>query len=502
MEKVALTTDRTIAGPAPSPDMLSHRTSAPRVWKPLLACVAVGALLRATVLAISSPSVLTYYGGDSIRYLRLDASGFQGLFSDNAMPAGYPGFLQGLAALSDHLAFTTATQHILGVVAALLLFAAVRRADGGRPAALAAAGVVLLSGDQVFLEHGILTESLWFPLLALALFAVSGAIGESHRRLRWLLIGGALIGLSALARHVSEVLLLVVAAWAALAFGGSVKARLTRGGAVLGPGLAILVVYYAVSVGLAGGYSGLTENSGFSLYGRTGQFADCTRFTPPKGTRALCSPIPPEQRAGTFYWQFNPKSPIYARIAFEAGSRSDQKLLGSFGRAAILHQPLDYARAVTKDLARFVVPDVGVERPDSGITPELMSFESTVPVAQAVNSATLARQFSEKYDGVGDGSASQASRTILGAYQSVFRLNGLLLLALLATASAGLVRGRGAARTGCGLFLSSSIALFVLPVATSAYDARYAVAPGHLLTAAAGLGLTALAARRRAACRR
>lgn len=470
-------------------------------WKPLLAVVAAGVLLRTLVLTLSSASVLTYYGGDSTRYLRLSVSGFHGLFSDTAMPAGYPGFLLALQALWDWLPFTIAVQHTLGVVAGMLLFAAVRRAGGSRPAALAAAGAVLLSGDQLFLEHGILTESLWLPLLAWALFAVSGAIREPERRLRWLLIGGALLGVSALARHVSVVLPLVVAAWAALAFGGSVKRRLTRAGAVLGPGLAVLVVYYGVSVGLAGGKSGLTENSGFSLYGRTGQFADCTRFTPPKGTRALCSAIPRAERAGTFYWQFNPASPLYTRFGLDAGSRSDQKLLGSFARAAILHQPLDYARAVTKDLARFVVPDVGVERPDSGITPELMSFKSTVAVAQGVDSATLARQFGEKYDGVGNGSTSQASRTILGAYQSVFRFDGLLLLALLAAALAGLGRGRGAARTGCGLFLTCSIALFVLPVATSAYDARYAVPPGHLLAAAAALGLTALATRRQAACR-
>jgi len=151
---------------------------------------------------------------------------------------------------------------------------------------------------------------------------------------------------------------------------------------------------------------------------------------------------------------------------------------------------------VTKDLARFVVPDLGVVRPDSGVTPERMSFQSTVPVGQGVDAATLAREFGEEYDGVGSGSTSRSVRTILGAYQSVFRLDGLVLLALLAAALTGLAGGRGAARTGCALFLSSSVALFVLPVATSAYDARYAVPPGHLLAAAAALGVTALAVRR------
>lgn len=486
------------AEPAPRSPAGAERRRVPAIaW-----VLGLALLLRIAVLALAPSTVFTYYGGDSTRYLRLEISGVNGLFSDTAMPAGYPGFLAVLHGITRWLPLTVVVQHLLGLGAAALSYFALLRVGTPRWAALLPAIVIGLSGDQVFLEHGIFTEALWIPLLILAMYLFCRAIGDEPRRVRWLAAAGAALAASALTRNVSEFLPVMLAVWAVVAFPAPWRRRLVHGAAVLVPAVLVIVVYVVIAKPISGGYSGITENAGFSAYSRVGQFADCSAFTPPAGTRPLCVSTPPDKRSGPFFWTYNPKSPLNAKLHFSPYNAEQQGILRDFARTAILHQPLDYVRTVVKDVLRYVDPTVGTPRADSGTDADRMSFQSTVPTAQSQSAELLADQFDVKYSGVGDGTTSTTGRYALGLYQAVFRVQGLLILLLLGITIAGVVLARGTLRVAGWLFLLTSVYLFVVPVAVSSYDIRYAIPAINVLAAGAGVGAAAIGARALARTRR
>jgi len=79
-----------------------------------------------------------------------------------------------------------------------------------------------------------------------------------------------------------------------------------------------------------------------------GPFADCSKFTPPKGTRVLCERTPPERRAnpGAYVLTAGYSPGIkHFRGPFD-GTSEDNRKVGAFARAAILGQPFDYLEKV------------------------------------------------------------------------------------------------------------------------------------------------------------
>lgn len=471
---------------------------APLRWPPIAVVLGLGCLARLGVFVVYGPAIFNFYGGDSTRYLRLEFTGFEGLFDDPHWPAGYPAFLVATRAVTDWLAFTIAVQHVFGLITAAVLYLTLVRIGAPRLAALFPAAVVAFNADQLFLEHGVLTESLWTMLLAIGCGACAIAASDVARRGRWLLLAGTFIGLSALTRSVSLLLPLVLAAWA-LTLGRSPRERLRAAAAVLAPAVAVISSYVLVATTLAGGYAGLFDNGGFALYGRVAQFADCRKFDPPPATEGLCVTTPPGERAGTFWWAYNPASPVYQRFGLDIRDDDKQAQLRRFAQAAILGQPRDYARTVIKDTVRYVHPGVGYERPDSGTNADQMSFASLTPAAQGMGLEELAGHYRQVFTGVGDGLPSERGRTALGRYQSVMRVGGVGLAVLLIVSIGGLLGGRGPLRSAALMFLLAAVLLLVFPPLMSSYDVRYGVPPTSLLACSASLGVAALFHRRAAA---
>lgn len=444
----------------------------------------LGVALRVIVMALYSNVVLIYYGGDSTRYARLSFTGYRRLFSDPNSPAGYPLFLDIARWLDRNIAFTTGIQHAMGVATAALLMLMVRKAGAPLWMGLIPAAVVLLLGDFLFLETALLTEALWMLLIAAALWAAMSVRGSCNPT-RWLVLAGTLFAFATLVRSVALPLAVPVAAWAMWELGGRWSRRATIGAAVLVP-VVILVGGYALLAREEGGYAGLTEMRGFNLYARVGQFADCRKFTPPKGTAGLCETTSPNIRSGPFYYSYGANAPMY-RAGIEANP-TGSRLLGTFADAAIEHQPLEYLRAVGKDLLRYVVTDEIVTRPDSGVGPTGMSFGSNTPVNQGQTPRVLAHELSADYSGVSVAPPGQGVRELLGSYQELFRLSGLPTLILLGLSIVGLFVSKGYVRRTVLLFFSIAAYLYVVPVALSSYDVRYGVPAGMVLSVAGSLG--------------
>src|SRR5438045_6360816 len=149
----------------------------------LAALVAAGVALRVLLVADYRPAV--FANADSARYIHF-ALEPPGLLNDPFGPTGYSAFLRFAHRVSSHIEFTIALQHLLGICAALLLYGAVRRLGAGRWPALIAPAVLLLSGDQVYVEHTLLTEAAFIPLLCAGLYCVARATTSPLRRDWWL----------------------------------------------------------------------------------------------------------------------------------------------------------------------------------------------------------------------------------------------------------------------------------------------------------------------------
>jgi Dolichyl-phosphate-mannose-protein mannosyltransferase len=438
----------------------------------LAALLAAGVLVRAWTLVTWKPAFIGYY--DTAAYV--DAARGR-LFSDPFRPAGYSLALRLLHTVSDRVVAVTLLQHAIGLATAGLLYLIVRDVARNPWWALLAPAVVLLDGFEVLIEHAVLSDSLFVFLLTGALYATLRARREG--RWTWALGAGALVAAAGLVRTVGlfaapAVLIAVAPAW-----------RLAPAWAAAAA--AVLLAYFA-----AQGFRGLSQASGWGLYARAGQFADCTRFRPPAGTRRLCQTTPPARRPGTDFYFWSPHSP--AQRAFGKPPAGD-RLVGAFAHAAIERQPLDYLGTVAVDFARYVAPEFR-RRPRAGETQEQYLEQAQRPTELRFLLGEL-RSF---YVDVPAARRGDARLTI--AYVRAFQVRGPLMALLLALALAAPLTARGERRTAALALAATAYVLLLVPVATQVYDARYALAALGPLSAAAALALDSIRRPRRAAATR
>ena len=438
----------------------------------LIVLVAAGAALRVALMVEYRPAVMS--NPDSGRFLHFAHRG-DGLFEDHFGPSGYAAFLKLTRSLWDRFEATIALQHLFGIAAALLLYAALRRLGAPRWAALVPAGVGLLWGDLVYLEHSPLSESPYVVIVAGAMYASVRALEQGARWVAWLALAGALVAGAALFRNVGLALSPVLVVWAVLAFGGSVRRRLAAGGAVAAAAAVVLGVYLALAAA-DDGTTGFTDVSGWNMYARAAPFADCSRFDPPEGTRFLCEDIPADERPGSLFYLWFEGSPARERFGHPA---IGNEILGRWGRAAILAQPLDYLKDVVSQLPRFVDPGA-YHREYTGGGPFLIDRRNAE--AEQLVSFQVQRDYSASDLYVGGFAGTFAD------WQRVSRLGGLVPGALVVLAVLGPLLARGRVRRAALLLAGAGSALVLLPAASLTLIYRYAVPPTLLVAAAAGLG--------------
>jgi hypothetical protein len=421
------------------------------------------------------PAVMLAF--DSPRYARLGSMAF---FGDFWIPAGYPLLLLGLRAITQELWFTIAVQHFIGLGTGALLFLAVRRLAVPRWVACLPAAVAFLSGDHLYLEHIVMADFFLTFLTAAGLTAAVFGLVEGGS-LRWLAAASALLASAALARSVGIVLLPILVVCAGVWTKKPWRSRLATLSAALLPGLAVFVTYIGAFLLAGGEYLGLSDMRGWNLYSRVAPFADCEKFQPPTGTIVLCEQRAPAERPGPFGYVWDLES--VPRKTFTLGPATGKKL-GAFAHEAILHQPIDYLRAVAIDLARYIEPSVVKLRPYSGQPRELISFGwRDLEVERMVVNA-----MSWGYRGT---TVRLRGQEWLGRYQRVTRVGGFLLLACLLFTFLGMATARGTLRLGTFLFGWSALGLYALPVLTVSYDFRYGIPPETFLVVSGTLGALA-----------
>jgi hypothetical protein len=467
-----------------------------RLYRPLAALTVLAVAIRVVVMIVYSSAVFVYYNGDALRYARISpGGGHLSLFSDYAAPAGYTIFLAAVREIWSALAFTIGLQHAFGVATGLLFYAALRRMGAPRGFALAPAAVVFFSGDQIFLEHALLTESLWALLIAGGLYALLRGVSDDAVDARWLAIGGAALGYAGTVRPVALLLLVVAAVWVVLALRVELV-RCARAAAAVVLPAAIVIGAYAGIVALDNGHNGFGQFGGFQLYGRVAQFADCTKFKPPGRTRLLCRKTPSAQRPGPNAQLFASDAPL-RQPEFNLQLPRDSAVLGRFAQQAILHQPGAYTSALVEDYKRIV--GLGHGRLGDGANPWEMRFDYPHAYGNPTGATTpdqIARLYRVEYTSVRAHPLSGWGH-VLGTYQGLVRLHEGLVIVLLALACVGVGLGTARARAGAGLFLGAALCLYLVPPLIALWDVRYGVLPGELLAVAATVGAWAIWERRK-----
>ncbi len=458
-----------------------------RLYWPLVAVLLAGVLLRLWAILAFQPAILNSYDTTSYFFFARTQ-----MFSDVLHPAGYMLFLRALHLLSHNLAFTIFVQHVLGLTTAMVFYLAARWVGATRGVALVPAAVICLNADQVFLEHIPMSEVPFTLLLAVSIAAVFWALRRERAGtagkpdLLMLAAAGIALGVSVWLRTVSEVLIAVVGAWIAIAWGGSWRRRIGRGALFAAAGLAMVLVYMTAHAIYAGSFSSGAP-LGWTLYGRVAPIADCRQFTPPKGTAGLCETTPSDSRpAGNFYTR-TAASPAYKLFGPEP-AHDDR--VGAWARQVIIHQPLTYAGAVFNDFMRNFAPDYGTRRALDGSGQDELRFDNRQPQVEEGN----IRVGDQWYDPI----HLHVSRSVvdLSNYQSVFRTQGILVLLSLLLSIVAIALRRGPLRAPTALLFLIGLSLLALPDITIGYTYRYEVPPAGFLAAAGAMAVYMLAAGR------
>jgi len=451
-----------------------------RVSVALATLLGLGLAVRLWLLFAWTPAFVGY--SDSAIYFQ-DA--VESLWKDPIRTAGYSMFLRVLHGISPHLILVMIVQHGLGLLTAVLFFLAVRRCGAARGLGLAPAAIVVLGGDQLFLEHAALSESLFIFLLGAMLYC---ALRASQGRRWWAALAGLCAGLGVWDRGAGIAMVAVIALWLAFSAGRPTRRTIAVGVLSLAISLATIGVYVEWRHA-ASGLNGLTTNGAWNLYGRVAPWADCTKFTPPRGTRALCdAPAWPRsvRIANSFiYGVGSPAVRLFGPAYTISPYPHAMSLLRSWSEAAALGQPLDYLHAVWLDTIRFVDPNrysYGGESADELIR-TLVSRENTFVADE--------QRLLYPHDTV----IPSGNVGALEEWERVTRVDGVWMLLLVALCLAGPWLLRGRARGGMILFATSALAILFFPILVAFYDYRYVVPAYAPLVAAGSLAAWGLVVR-------
>ncbi|WP_157995906.1 hypothetical protein [Thermomonospora amylolytica] len=447
------------------------------------ALVVVAAVAVRRLAMLGYPSVL-WFVGDSYTYLQ----GALELEPSDLRPSGYSIFLW-LLGPAHSFTVVLAVQHAVGVAIGVLVYAVVWRAARAAwpdriwlPGLVATpfAAPVLLDGYLLQLGHLLMADLLFTFWVTAAVTVVLW-----RRRMTWWsgALAGLLVAFGALTRSVGLPLLVVVLVGMAARRAG------WRAMAAAVAACALPVLGYMAWFESVHGRFAMTRTDQIFLYGRTVDFADCSRIGPRPEVAVMCRDHlePHPQIAPAFGALWGEDSP-FRRMPDGIRSPQANELAGEFAWAAIREQPGDYVRVVVRDTFRAFEWE---RRPyPTPWTARNYEFRE---------GASLRESYAElAYPYGGDTAVARVVEPYAGwvrAYQDVVYLRGPMLGGLLLVGLAGMaVRIR---RLGGPVLLpwSVGLALLVVPAATADFDPRYVLPALPFAAMAAGLALVPAARR-------
>lgn len=437
--------------------------------------LALGALLRIDAMIGYRPAS---WFNDSFDYLHVAMR----LYPHPIRPDGYS-FLLWILKPFHSFALVAGLQHLMGLAAAVMVYALLRRRFGlpGWGASLAAAPM-LFDAYQIQLEHLILSDALFGFILV----SIVTLVLWHGKEITWRhgAVIGLLIGVASLVRTVGTPVLAAVVVYFLVR---RINWRVIVATLVL---CALPLGAYAGWFWSWYGKPGMTSSNGVFLYARVSAFADCNKINPPVAEMPLCKDVNNRlQFSQDAIW--NRRSPFnrYSDNKFTAFPNSTAN---DFAKRAIIAQPGDYLRTVAKDFFftfrwdRKVFPD----RP----TYEMYQFgtrSAALPTWRMSKDRTAAAEAYAYEHGSARTRISDPFATVIRTYQRYVYLRGTMLAGILIVGLAGMVplwrRWGGAALlpwiTATGLLLA--------PPATAEFDYRYVLPTIPLACIAAAIAFSA-----------
>lgn len=323
-----------------------------------LLCIllAVGLMLRVITWLAYQPALLAI---DSFGYIR----NLETMRMDGFSPIGYDLILTALLAIGSPLgaglAFTSAVQHLVGLVVAVLLYVTALRLGARRWVAALITVPVLVDGYQLQIEQSVMSES-WSALVLVG--AVSLLLAWTRHRDAGAPVGpswqvaaivGVLLACSVTIRLINIVvlvpflvyLILVGANWRDRRWWRSMLIRTTAGIA----GFAVLLGAYVVAFRADTGRWGLSGGRTPSIiYGRAATIADCDRLDLDPTLQKVCPTEPKDDRLGIDAYTHHRR---YRLIDLPPG-RSLEEVRNEFAWTVVREQPLEFTGTILRDFAK------------------------------------------------------------------------------------------------------------------------------------------------------
>ena len=449
--------------------------------------LAAGVGLRVLVLLGFRQAFLFY--GDSYTYF--DSA--HHLRPPFVRPLGYPMLIRPLLVFHD-LQAVAIVQHLMGIAIAVLLYLTMRRLGLGVVLSSLAMAPILLDAYQLDIEQYLLAETTMELLLVLAMMAL---VWRAKPTAGLCAAAGLLVAIATLTRTVAIITIVPVLIYLVIRRVGWRRLALALAT------FAVPVAGYAAWFDHQWGTFDVSGLSGWFLYARVAQFADCSKLSVPLSQLPLCQTTPAATRPGPNFYMWAGASPAHKlqrSLYLQSGGADSgpglrlqmNSTLQSFAQQVLIHQPLDYARVVLGDLWQYSLP--GHPRFPRGETVHMWQF------SWQLRPTPRGRVGVQMYRIGGIPRPVRPEADWLVSYQRYAYTPGplfvLFLLLGLAGAAIGAARARiRSIRPEALLFALTGFSLVFMAAATSMFDYRYLLPSVALLPAAGALGLHALKAR-------
>jgi hypothetical protein len=396
-------------------------------------------------------------------------------------PNGYSLFLWVLRPFHS-LALIAAVQHVLGLTAAVLVYAVLRKLGVRAWIATLGSATILFDPAQFMFESLVMADLLAMVLMIMA-FAV--LLLRDEPSVPRVVTAGLLMGGSVTVRPTTLPLIVFMAIFLLVRRAGWLRAL-----TVLVAGVLPLVAYMSWFASVYGSFN-LTNSNGLFLWSRTMTFANCSVIKPAPDLRALCPENQPRQQAlppGS--GRLLPKIYLWDHTAWmwtdaagqkgvvpdvQAFTKANNDRALRFAIAAIKAQPLGFAHAIGLDVATiFTSKDVfrfPVHQPlAKHLGPVNRRYAEASVQAYTGGSAGLG-----PYLGPHFGTRlHQPFARMIGFYQRLVFLPGPLFALIVAVGLGGLFLPRRRSWAAALLWLSAVVTV-MLPIAEHEYTYRYVV---------------------------
>jgi hypothetical protein len=464
------------------------------IWRPIARLIAGNRLFAAVLvpaIALRVDAELGYrwqsWFNDSFTYVRAAVT----LTPGTTRPAGYPVYLWLLSPAHSYLP-VTASQHLMGLLVAVMIYALARhRFAVPAWAAVLATLPVLYDGFEIQLEHLIMADTLF---LFLTMAAVTIMLWSPRPSWRACLAAGLLLGLSSTVRPTGLPLVAVFLVYLlvrlipvpALPLRPQVL-RVVAAMAACALAFAVPVAGYEGWYKSAHGEYAMTDSTGVFLYSRVMTFADCSRMSLPADLQPLCTSVPPDQRPIAQAYIWTSASPLL-RLPEPMFSPTVDKLAERFAIRAIEAQPLDYARAVWDDTVRSFEWNRSVFPNPDTYDAYLFGYQShAIPVTPYRGYSSAAAYYVRGNPAT---VVVNPFAPVIRGYQRYVWLPGTVYGLILLVGLFGITRRWRRAGSAALLPWLCSLALVVVPAATAEFDYRYVTTavPFACLAAAMAFG--------------